>query len=132
MKIEKRSPIRVELVLKAGAQRIPLTFRTLLERKVFVAASLRSPDVIGVQIDAIDVTFNTGRKYTARGQVIRARSVEGGAIFSDFSRGIVGRVEFPGANTVELFARAVLDEYDAGRYRYDFDAANLRDVTGEA
>lgn len=88
----------------------------------------------------MDITFNTGRKYTARGQVIRAVTVAGGAIFADFSRGIVGRVCFdhlpivpaldaPAASCSErALQQAVLSEYDAGRYSYDFDAAQLREL----
>lgn len=63
------------------------------------------------------IEFNTGRKYTAEGQVVRATLHEDGVItFMDHSRMIDG--EFgPITPTQELTDRLVMAMYDNGTYR---------------
>lgn len=73
-----------------------------------------------------DVQFNTGRPYTARGQLIRAKAVEGGAIFADFDRCITGYVNLEPCFTERDFRTAVLREYDACNYSWDLRAMDLR------
>jgi hypothetical protein len=62
------------------------------------------------------IEFNTGRKYTAEGQVVRATLHDDGVItFMDHSRMIDG--EFKNLGNTEFGPRMVMDMYDAGTYR---------------
>lgn len=63
------------------------------------------------------IEFNTGRKYTAEGQVVRATLHDDGVItFMDHSRMIDG--EFgPITPAQELTDRLVMAMYDNGTYR---------------
>lgn len=62
------------------------------------------------------IEFNTGRKYTAEGQVVRATLHDDGVVtFMDHSRLIDGEfVVDPGC---ELIKNAVMRHYDSGNYR---------------
>jgi len=71
----------------------------------------------------MEIKFNTGRKYTAQGQVIRAIQVDDGTIlFADDSRGIDGRLakpRFDDVNTFEGLRNYVMFRYDAGEFTRD-------------
>ena len=60
------------------------------------------------------ITFNTGRKYTAKGQRIAAAIVDGRTYFSDVDRMIFGVFTSP----VECTRADVLEAYDAGVYQW--------------
>lgn len=60
------------------------------------------------------ITFNTGRKYTARGQRIAAAIVDGRTYFVDADRMIDGVFD----SSVELTESRVLAAYDRGAYRW--------------
>jgi hypothetical protein len=73
----------------------------------------------------MQITFNTGRQYTQRGQIITAKfdPATGTVWFNDHSRMVDGSffVEGPFAtrsllwkNNPESFAKAVMRRYDAG------------------
>jgi hypothetical protein len=66
----------------------------------------------------MEVQFNTGRPYTANGQVIRAIMVaDGSVIFADDSRGIDGVIAGPvNVATLDDLKRVVLDAYDRNAY----------------
>lgn len=62
------------------------------------------------------ITFNTGRKYTAEGQVIKATLHEDGIVtFFDHSRSIDG--QFAILDDVFFNKETIMSEYDAGRYK---------------
>ena len=60
------------------------------------------------------ITFNTGRKYTERGQRIAAAIVDGRTYFSDVDRMIFGVFTSP----VECTRADVLEAYDAGVFKW--------------
>lgn len=73
----------------------------------------------------MEITFNTGRLYTARGQIITARfdPATGKVWFNDHSRMVDGGFTVKDDPTVlaqmwkakpEAFAKAVMRRYDAG------------------
>lgn len=73
----------------------------------------------------MQITFNTGRQYTSRGQIITAKfdPVTGKVWFNDHSRMVDGGFTVSGSvatlsllwkNNPEGFARAVMRHYDAG------------------
>lgn len=70
----------------------------------------------------METKFNTGRKYQADGQWIRAKLMDDGFIlFADDSRGIAGRIpprKFPVDSEREL-QRVTLSAYDHNDYRLD-------------
>lgn len=70
-------------------------------------------------------TFNTGRPYTAQGQIIRAAQLENGRIiFADMSRGIDGILP----EGTELSQSSIMRAYDAGCYQWAREANQLRDA----
>ena len=72
------------------------------------------------------ITFNTGRLYTALGQVITAEVHEGRTLFKDHSRGICGEIEgVPPSHKPALFATWVMGHYDRNEYRMSVYALNL-------
>lgn len=82
----------------------------------------------------MQITFNTGRLYTTRGQVITAawnpetRKI----LFSDHSRMIYGEIEPKVSANHEFtdlgnFIANVMNRYDAGDYRISVEAMQLRE-----
>lgn len=75
------------------------------------------------------ITFNTGRKYTAEGQVITAEyDEEQGVIhFNDHSRMVTGAVQSPTSpKSIYDLARRVMEAYDVHEYRYSPESNLLR------
>ena len=78
------------------------------------------------------ITFNTGRLYTARGQVITAVHLpdEEKVRFADHSRMIYGEFDMP-TYSVDfegwpgLFANRVMGHYDRHEYRMSLEAMQL-------
>ncbi len=69
-----------------------------------------------------DVTFNTGRRYTKEGQVIRTRFLPDleTVVFADFSRMIYGEFPLSSINTFRTpggLAAKVMEFYDRGGYQ---------------
>ncbi len=63
------------------------------------------------------ITWNTGRKYTARGQIIVATLHADGAItFADHSRMIYGEIAASDFHTPESIQRHTMRAYDNGEY----------------
>lgn len=75
------------------------------------------------------ITFNTGRLYTRRGQIIVAEfnEAEEFIVFNDRSRGISGRIETPVTSfrTAGGLASYVMERYDRHEYRYHPGADRL-------
>lgn len=64
------------------------------------------------------VSFNTGRKYTARGQVITATLHNDGVItFMDHSRMISGEIAASEFHTAESVERHTMRAYDSNAYQ---------------
>lgn len=64
-------------------------------------------------------TWNTGRKYTARGQVIVATLHEDGVItFADHCRMIYGEIAASQFHTADSIQRHVMRAYDNGAYSW--------------
>lgn len=75
-----------------------------------------------------DVQWNTGAKYTAEGQVIRAVEQAGGSIlFADFSRMIYGAIEAPcfPVQSDARFQEYVQAKYLRGHYEMSCEAMSL-------
>ena len=75
------------------------------------------------------ITFNTGRKYTAEGQVITAEydPKENVIHFMDHSRLINGTVDpIFALDTVYDIARTVMQRYDRYEYKWTSESADLR------
>lgn len=75
-----------------------------------------------------DLTWNTGRRYTASGQTIHAvHQIDGSVIFADHSRGVDGHIAADKCPTRFLseadFKAFVMDHYDS--YDYDHDRASF-------
>lgn len=65
-------------------------------------------------------TFNTGRGYTATGQIINVEVAEGRLWFYDESRGIAGSLECSrGEHTAHTLETLCLTNYDFGNYRHE-------------
>ena len=63
------------------------------------------------------VTWNTGRKYTARGQIIVATLHADGAItFADHSRMIYGEIAASELHNADSVQRHTMRAYDSGAY----------------
>ena len=64
------------------------------------------------------ITWNTGRKYTARGQVITA-TLHGDSVitFMDHSRMICGEIAASDFHTPESIERHTMRAYDGGAYK---------------
>jgi hypothetical protein len=75
------------------------------------------------------ITFNTGRQYTALGQVITAELLDDRVLFKDHSRLICGEIReaFPLHMTRDPapIARWVMQRYDNNLYRMSTEAINL-------
>lgn len=76
------------------------------------------------------VTFNTGRQYTAEGQIITAAVQEDGSIiFNDHSRGIWGKLahnEDDLKKSWRSLQQFVLWSYDQGGYEWSDAASQLQ------
>jgi hypothetical protein len=72
------------------------------------------------------ISFNTGRLYTALGQVITVLALpdQNVTLFMDHSRGIGGLIKGCPAPHDDV-PRWVMGAYDRGRYDPDHDATNL-------
>lgn len=69
----------------------------------------------------MDIQFNTGRLYTAEGQVIRAVFNQEAEVihFADFSRACNGTIQAPSHTTFRTpggLAQFVMSHYDRGEY----------------
>lgn len=74
------------------------------------------------------ITFNTGRLYTAEGQVITAELHDDRVLFKDHSRLICGEVVEPyprPLTSLDHFVRWVMHRYDSNQYRMSVDAIGL-------
>jgi hypothetical protein len=70
------------------------------------------------------ITFNTGRLYTALGQVITAEVRDGKTLFKDHSRLICGEID--GVPPLQgSMPQWVMEHYDQNHYRMNIDAAGL-------
>ena len=68
----------------------------------------------------MEVTWNTGRKYTAAGQIIVARvQADGSILFADTSRGVDGLIEKPSIkiDSEAMLKIVVMRAYDSHQYR---------------
>jgi hypothetical protein len=68
----------------------------------------------------MEATWNTGRKYTAAGQIIRARVMpDGSIVFADTSRAVDGLIDKPPVEIdSELTLKTlVMRAYDSHAYR---------------
>ena len=70
------------------------------------------------------ITFNTGRAYTAEGQIIVAKRVAGAVLFRDLSRCVAGRIDVPEGleflvDTPHDLERYVVSAYDGCQYESD-------------
>lgn len=75
----------------------------------------------------LDLTWNTGRPYAMRGQIIHAVAREDGSVlFADHSRGIDGYIPATKAPTRYIsktdFKSFVMDCYDHGEYESNHDS----------
>lgn len=79
----------------------------------------------------MNISFNTGRRYTAEGQVITAlwQPTMETVWFMDHSRGVSGKIEAPeweiGFTTPGGFAQWVMNRYDRGSYEGCLRASSL-------
>lgn len=70
------------------------------------------------------VTFNTGRLYTALGQVVTAEVRDDQVLFKDHSRGICGEIAGT-PSPIESVPHWVMARYDKNEYRMSVEAINL-------
>jgi hypothetical protein len=75
-------------------------------------------------------TFNTGRKYTAEGQVITVKVTDGKVLFKDHSRYIYGEIAWTGNRelTQSAVEMLVMSNYDLGNYSHNSEAGQLERV----
>jgi hypothetical protein len=68
----------------------------------------------------MEATWNTGRKYTSAGQIIKARvQPDGSILFADFSRGVDGMIDKPSVkiDSEAALKAVVMAAYDHYRFR---------------
>ena len=75
-------------------------------------------------------TFNTGRQYTAEGQVITVEVLEDKILFKDHSRYIYGEIAWTGNRELTKAAveQLVMSNYDVGNYSHNSQAGQLERV----
>ena len=74
------------------------------------------------------ITFNSGRQYSDEGQRIGFVVLpDRRAYFVDVDRRIDGTIDAPHFDDQHVTSQHVMQEYDAGRYYWDAEAAKLRD-----
>jgi hypothetical protein len=77
-----------------------------------------------MEVQMLETTWNTGRKYTANGQVMRAKQDGNTILFADDSRMVDGEMEITESQrkiimrgSMTYFKEYVMGRYDRGEYK---------------